>query len=150
MRGAAAGGDAARVVWERFTEVSRAAKSATERRLSGYGVHAGQQFVLECLWAEDGLTPSEIARRIGVEAATLTRALRRMEAGGLVHREPDEQDRRRIRTWLTERGRDLRVPVTEAMAQLQRDAVALLTGHEAEALAEALERMRRSLRESTH
>lgn len=133
-------------MWERFVEVSRASKSETERRLSGYGVHAGQQFVLECLWAEDGLTPSEIAKRIGVEAATLTRALRRMEAAGLVHREPDEQDRRRIRTWLTERGRRLRQPVTEAMDQLQRDAVALLTDRETAQLAELLTRMRRSLR----
>ena len=133
-------------MWERFVEVSRASKSETERRLSGYGMHAGQQFVLECLWDTDGLTPSEIAKRIGVEAATLTRALRRMEAAGLVRRDPDERDRRRIRTWLTGRGRDLRVPVTETMAQLQRDAVGLLTEREAETLADLLGRMRRSLR----
>jgi DNA-binding MarR family transcriptional regulator len=136
----------AKDVWERFTEVSRALKSETERRLSVHGVHVGQQFVLECLWQEDGLTPSEIARRIGIEAATLTRALRRMEAAELVRREPDEHDRRRIRTWLTERGKGLRGPVTEAMAQLQRDAVALLTEREAEVLAEALSRVRRSLK----
>jgi DNA-binding MarR family transcriptional regulator len=137
---------AARDVWERFVGVSRASKSETERRLSVHGVHVGQQFVLECLWAEDGLTPSEIAQRIGVEAATLTRALRRMEAAGLVHRRPDEQDRRRIRTWLTERGKGLRAPVSETMAQLQRDAVALLTEQEAAMLAEFLNRMRRSLK----
>ncbi|MFG1703798.1 MarR family winged helix-turn-helix transcriptional regulator [Nonomuraea sp. M3C6] len=136
----------AKDVWERFTEVSRAMKGETERRLSVYGVHVGQQFVLECLWAEDGLTPSEIAKRIGIEAATLTRALPRMEAAGLVRRRPDERDRRRIRTWLTEHGQELRGPVTEAMAQLQRDAVALLTEHEAELLAEGLSRMRRSLK----
>lgn len=137
---------AAKEVWERFVEVSRASKSETERRLSVLGVHAGQQFVLECLWEEDGLTPSEIAKRIGVEPATLTRALRRMEAAGLVWREPDEQDRRRIRTRLTERGRELRDPVTEAMARLQRDAVALLTEHEAQVLAELLTKMRRSVK----
>ena len=133
-------------VWERFVGASRASKSETERRLSVHGVHAGQQFVLECLWEEDGLTPSELAGRIGVEAATLTRALRRMEAAGLVRRHPDEQDRRRIRTWLTERGKGLQVPVSETMAQLQRDAVALLNEREAVMLAEFLNRMRRSLR----
>jgi DNA-binding MarR family transcriptional regulator len=137
---------AARDVWERLIEVSRALKSETERRLSAHGVHAGQQFVLECLWEEDGLTPSEIARRIGVEAATLTRALQRMEAAGLVRRQPDEQDKRRIRTWLTARGQTLRAPVTEAMAQLQQDSVALLSEHEAELLAEALTRMSHSLK----
>lgn len=132
-------------MWERFTEVSRAAKGATERRLSAHGVHVGQQFVLECLWDEDGLTPGELAKRIGIEAATLTRALRRMEAAGLVRREADDRDRRRIRTWLTKRGRELRDPMTETMAALQRDAVALLSEAEAATLADLLDRMRRAL-----
>lgn len=135
----------AKIVWEQFVAVSRASKTETERRLSMYGVHVGQQFVLECLWDEDGLTPSEIAARIGIEAATLTRALRRMETAGLVRREPDEQDKRRIRTWLTEQGRDLHEPVSETMAQLQQDAISLLTEREAERLAELLGRVRRAL-----
>jgi DNA-binding MarR family transcriptional regulator len=136
----------AKQVWERFTEVSRAAKASTERRLSGYNVHVGQQFVLECLWQEDGLTPSELSRRIGVEAATLTRALSRMEAARLVHREPDPRDRRRIRTWLTDTGRELREPITREMADLQAEAVALLSPEEARQLVELLGRMGRSLR----
>jgi hypothetical protein len=34
----------------RIATVSRRLKSETERRLRAHGVHAGQQFVLGCLW----------------------------------------------------------------------------------------------------
>lgn len=108
-------------------------------------MHAGQQFVLECLWDEDGLTPGEIARLIGVEAATLTRALRRMEAGGLVERRVDVSDRRRVRTWLTPRGRDLRPAVLAVMDQLAQDAVALLSDQETAVLEELMARVGRAL-----
>ena len=38
-----------------LTSVSRAVKAHLESRLQAYGVHAGQQFILECLWREDHL-----------------------------------------------------------------------------------------------
>jgi MarR family transcriptional regulator, organic hydroperoxide resistance regulator len=137
----------ARDFWAGWAAVSRLSKSEAQRRLSRLGLHAGQQFVLECLWHDDGLTPSEIARRIGVEAATLTRALRRMEAGGLVERRVDDSDRRRVRTWLTSRGRELRPAVQEAMDRLAEDAVALLSEQETAVLEELLARVGRALGE---
>ncbi|MCT2585267.1 MarR family winged helix-turn-helix transcriptional regulator [Actinophytocola gossypii] len=136
----------AKLVWDRFYEASRASKLETERRLSAHGVHIGQQFVLECLWDEDGLTPTELARRIGVEPATLTRLLRRMEDAGLVLRRDDEQDKRRIRTWLTEHGAALRDPVHATIGQLQRDAVRLLTEDETATFAALLAKMTTGLR----
>lgn len=138
----------AREFWDQFARASRSAKSEAQRRLVRLGVHAGQQFVLECLWDSDGLTSGEIARQIGVEAATLTRALRRMEASGLIERRADEHDRRRVRTWLTPRGRELQTEVHEAMDQLARDVLALLSEEEQAALQELLGRMERALANS--
>src|SRR5580692_7637247 len=57
-----------------------------------HGVHEGQQFVLRSLWAEDGLTPGEVARRLGLATPTVTRATTRMEAAGLLRREPHPSD----------------------------------------------------------
>ena len=69
-----------------FRKASRVARERTDRVLAGHGVRAGQQFVLEALWREDGLTPGELARRIGVETPTVVRGVGRMEAAGLVAR----------------------------------------------------------------
>lgn len=125
----------------RLARVSRLMKSESERRLAAHGVHAGQQFVLACLWEEDGLTPGDLAQRIGVEPGTVTRALRRMTAAGLVERRGDEADRRRVRVWLTARGRDLRDVLPAVTEGLDADAVSDLSAEESEQLLALLDRV---------
>lgn len=90
-----------------FIRAARLARDQTDKALAAHGVRAGQQLTLRALWAEDGLTPGELARRIGVETPTIVRGLGRMEAAGLVQRRPDPEDGRLARVWLTERGRAL-------------------------------------------
>jgi MarR family transcriptional regulator, organic hydroperoxide resistance regulator len=104
-----------------FSLASRAARGRAERILNSFGLHVGQQFVLYCLWQEDGLTPSEIAARVRVETATATRAIQRMEQAGIVARIADEHDGRRVRIFLTPRGNELREQVPRAMRQLEAD-----------------------------
>jgi MarR family transcriptional regulator for hemolysin len=55
-----------------------------------------------------GLADSQraIAADLGIEGATLTHHLSRMERDGLVRRERDENDRRALRVELTDAGRD--------------------------------------------
>ncbi|MDH5187396.1 MAG: MarR family transcriptional regulator [Rhodospirillaceae bacterium] len=73
-------------------------------RLSPLGVTPAQWQVLVVLWEEDGIVQRDIAERMVIEQATLTRTLDRMERDGFVERRPDEQDRRRTRVFVTERG----------------------------------------------
>src|ERR1700756_248438 len=88
-----------------FWSAKHALSMVTATAFSRHGVHEGQQFILRCLWTEDGLTPGEIARRLGLAPPTVTRAATRMEAAGLLRREPHLSDRRLVRLRLTERGR---------------------------------------------
>jgi DNA-binding MarR family transcriptional regulator len=112
-----------------FREASRVARERTDRVLARHGVRVGQQFVLEALWREDGLTPGELARRIGVETPTVVRGVGRMEAAGLVVRRDDPQDGRLVRVYLTDRGRELEgiIPqaedgvIEEVLSGLSRD-----------------------------
>ena len=110
--------------------VSRRLKSEAERRLTQHGVHAGQQFILECLWRENGLTPGEIAQRIKVEAPTVTRAIQRMEASGLVVVGADESDGRRLRIWITRRAAALKKVLPDVLGKLEADALQALTPEE--------------------
>lgn len=133
----------------RFALLARNLKAETERRLLRYGVHAGQQFVLECLWEKDGLTPSEIADRIRVETPTATRALQRMEAAGLLRRTGDSDDARRVRIWLTPRSKSLRGKIAQTMADLQRDALALLSEAERRQFLSLIGRVLESVQEAS-
>ena len=53
---------------------TRLARERADRVLSEHGVYVGQQFVLEELWREDGTTPGELARRVGVSTPAVVGA----------------------------------------------------------------------------
>ena len=109
--------------------------------LSEHGVRVGQHFVLEQLWREDGLTPGELAKRIGVETPTVTRAVQRMEAADLAQREPDLEDARLVRVRLTERGRELEGVVPEIMKRVWDEALEGFSEEEKAQLRRMMERV---------
>src|SRR3984885_1971371 len=136
----ASGGDAAiaevgddfqTAFWSAKHALAHAAATAFAR----HGVYEGQQFVLRCLWREDGLSPGEIARRLGLSTPTVTRAATRMAAAGLLRRGPP----------LTDRGRDLEKVIDEETHRLTERALAGFGPAERTALVAALTRIRRNL-----
>ncbi len=129
------------VYWSTKHAMTVAAASTYAR----YGVYEGQQFILRALWAQDGLAPGELAKRLGLSTPTVTRAATRMEAAGLLRREPHPTDRRLVRLRLTDRGRDLEATIEDEMAGLTDRAFAGFDSAEREAVIGALERIRRNL-----
>ncbi len=69
---------------------------ALESRLAGHGVALGPFPVLLTLWEEEGLTQTEIARRLDFEQPTIANTLKRMQRDGLVAFRPDPSSRKRI------------------------------------------------------
>ena len=128
-----------------FWSAKHALAHASAVAFAQHGVHEGQQYVLRCLWREDGLSPGEIARRLGIATPTVTRAATRMEATGLLRREPHPSDRRLVRLRLTDRGRELEKIIDEQTNQLTERALATLGAAERESLVRALHEIRRNL-----
>ena len=128
-----------------FWAAKHALALASAAAFSRHGVHEGQQFVLRSLWAEDGLPPGEIARRLGLSTPTVTRATIRMEAAGLLRREPHPSDRRMVRLRLTSRGRDLEKVIDAETDKLTERALATLGDAERSALIRALRQIHRNL-----
>src|SRR6516225_4636054 len=128
-----------------FWAAKHALSTATGAAFSRHGVHEGQQFILRCLWTSDGMTPGEIARRLGLATPTVTRAATRMEAAGLLRREPHPGDRRLVRLLLTGRGRSLEHVIAAETDKLTERALATFSPAEREALIRALTVIRRNL-----
>ena len=128
-----------------FWSAKHALAHASAVAFAQHGVHEGQQYVLRCLWRDDGLSPGEIARRLGIATPTVTRAATRMEATGLLRREPHPSDRRLVRLRLTDRGRELEKIIDEQTNQLTERALATLSAAERESLVRALHEIRRNL-----
>jgi len=128
-----------------FWAAKHALSLVTAAAFSRHGVHEGQQFILRCLWTQDGLTPGEIARRLGLSTPTVTRAATRMETAGLLRREPHPGDRRLVRLRLTERGRSLEKVIAAETEALTERALATFDPAERETVVAALQAIRRNL-----
>jgi DNA-binding MarR family transcriptional regulator len=128
-----------------FWGAKRAIAEATGEEFARHGVRAGQQFILRCLWEEDGLTPGEIARRLELATPTVTKATARMEAAGLLTRRPHESDRRLVRIHLTRRGAGLQEEIDAAVERLTGRALATLSVPDRDHLVRMLDEIRRNL-----
>ena len=71
------------------------------------GLRVPEWRVLACLADEDGAMVTRLARLSLMEQSRLTRIIDQMGDRGLVSRRSDPEDRRRVRVFLTEFGRDL-------------------------------------------
>jgi DNA-binding MarR family transcriptional regulator len=87
-------------------------------RAAGHKISAEEWAVLLFLWQRDGRRPSELADLTIRDRTTMTRLLDGMARKGLISRQPDQKDRRRISVRLSARGRDLRavlVPIAKGL-----------------------------------
>jgi MarR family transcriptional regulator, organic hydroperoxide resistance regulator len=130
-----------------FTQAAKLLREASDEAMSQHGVRVGQHMVLSVLWEQDGLSPGEIARRLGISTPTIVNTATRMEEAGLVARRPDAADARLVRLYLTARGREAREPVREARAALELRVAANLTAAEQEHLRSALTKIVAELRD---
>ncbi|MBN2688705.1 MAG: MarR family transcriptional regulator [Deltaproteobacteria bacterium] len=87
------------------------------KKVSALNLTAVQGMVIRFLYDDDRLTSSELGKKTGLDSATLTGILDRLEAGGFVERRQNPDDRRSIRIHLTEKGRSTGVKVAQLMEE---------------------------------
>ena len=125
----------------------RTLRARVDRTLQNSGLRLGQYQVLRHLWEEDGLTPREIADRLGVEMPTVTRTVQRMVRDGLVARRAHPEDARSVRIYLTKRGLDLRPALAEIIAEQTERALRGFSPGERAEFAEMLDRIAENCKE---
>jgi DNA-binding MarR family transcriptional regulator len=89
-------------------DAHRAFQRLLERRIAAYGVSRGQWYFLRVLWTADGLSQRELSARVGMMEPTTAVALRSMERSQLIRRLRAEDDRRKVRVFLTAKAKRLR------------------------------------------
>jgi DNA-binding MarR family transcriptional regulator len=124
-----------------FVLLAKRLRLEFESRLSPLGIHAGQDRLLQELWQEDGVTQRELIERLSVEPPTVTGIVQRLERDGLLRREPDPENRRVQRVYLTEAGRKLEDPVRKVWRDVEEAFVRDLSTSERDQLQRLLTRL---------
>ncbi|GAB3204744.1 MarR family winged helix-turn-helix transcriptional regulator [Nocardia tengchongensis] len=123
---------------------SKVLRALADRDMRRHGLHLGQNHVLAVLWDNDGRTPGEMAAALNVTTPTVVKMATRMAATGLLTRRQDDQDKRLVRLWLTDHGRELREPVEADRKALSDKVTAELTDAERAHLMSALAKIHRA------
>lgn len=106
-------------------DCARIWRNKVNQRLKPLGLSQGSWIALWHLAPfPDGLVQADLAERLGIEGPTLVRLLDKLEADGLVERQPDPRDRRCKRVVLSERAGPLVDQVRATIAALRGEIMA--------------------------
>jgi DNA-binding MarR family transcriptional regulator len=128
-----------------FVQVCRLHYSRAHTLLEEIGLYRGQPPVLRFLHQQDGLTQTDLATRLQLAPATVTKMIQRMEKTGFVQRRPDPGDQRVSRVYLTEAGRAIKTKLDRILQIMEADAFAGFTPDERVMLRRLLHQMRKNL-----
>ncbi len=87
------------------------------------------------------LAANEVAERSSMDKVRVSRAIARLGSAGLITRETDRADARRVRLRLSRRGRRLYNRITPLASAWEADLLGALTGNEARSLDRILDKL---------
>ena len=105
-----------------LAQVCRLHRQRADVLLNQIGLHVGQEMFLCGLWANEGVTQTELAEILQLQPATVTNTLQRLEREKIIERRDDSDDQRVSRVYTTEKGRSLERLVNEKWSQLESEA----------------------------
>ena len=104
------------------------------------------RFIMRILTHHDGITQQELVSHTNMKAPTISVALRNLEDEGMVRREPDPNDLRSVRVYLTERGRMVDEEFREKVYSLDARLMQGISEEEKETLIRLLLAVRENVR----
>ena len=108
---------------------------------AGFDITPVQFAILNALIEHPGEDQVTLARKVAFDAATSGSVLSRLEARGWVRREPDSDDRRRKRLWVTDEGARLAGQMKRSVGKVQARILGPLPQDERELLVALLGRL---------
>ena len=100
--------------------LSAGSYTRTGATIDRIGMHRAQAAVSCRLFAQDGLTQSEIGDQLSVWGATITNMLQRIQEAELVTRRRDPEGNRLVRVYLIQPGREQEHAITGQFLKLER------------------------------
>lgn len=116
-------------------------KNRLFQRFNEYNVTPEQWSVLNCLWAQEGLTPKELADIIFKDKPNTNRILEKLRMKSLIVRKPHPIDKRSYQIFLTDRGWALRDELVPKAMQLLEEATIGIERHKIAEMIKLLNQM---------
>jgi MarR family transcriptional regulator, organic hydroperoxide resistance regulator len=126
-------------------DAARLVISVMTAKIEQHGITLTQYFILRELWEEDGLTPQELAERLRIAGPSIGTSIDAMEDDGLAERVRSRDDKRRVHTHLTAKGRALRTVMLNYAIDVNKIALRGSSAAEIEITKKILQRAKDNL-----
>ncbi len=133
-------GETGRALEQQLWDLVYAYDAAFDRAAQHVGLTAAQACLLTCL-SQGSCTMGDLAKELLCDASNVTQLVGRLEARGLVTREPDPNDRRARRVSITAAGRGQRRAIEQVLT-FPADRIGRLTEAEQRLLRELLAKVK--------
>lgn len=125
----------------RFAVIASRMGSALAPCHERYDLSVAAWRVLAVIGRHEPLSAKELARRTSTDPFRMTRALTVLGARGLVSREADPNDRRRVSLRLTPTGRRIHDKIAQSLSDMERSVLEVLSVREQTMLYRLLDKM---------
>ena len=129
-------------------DANRAMNREFSDRIARHGVSLGLWPFLRALWEGDGITQRELSEKVRMKGATTVAALNKLEDRGLVRREGNKKDARKINVFLTADGRKVYRKVIPEVEAVNTQCLENLSLLERSAFKDMIRRVRNSVTSS--
>jgi MarR family transcriptional regulator, organic hydroperoxide resistance regulator len=126
-------------------DANRAMNREFSDRIAQHGVTLGLWPFLRALWETEGLTQRELSEKVRMKGPTTVAALNKLEDKGLVRRQSNKNDARKINVFLSPEGRKIYRKVIPEVETVNRQVLSELTDKEQMAFKDMIRRMRNSV-----
>lgn len=114
--------------------------------LDQLGLTYPQYLLMSALWTQDARTVGALGRDLALESNTLTPLIKRLEVRGLVSRQRDRADERRVIVRLTDKGHEMQAQARHIPACVLDQTG--LTAEQAQALRDQIKDLSHRLRDA--
>lgn len=128
-----------------LANIGRLHAKRADQSMDEIGLYRGQAFLLMILAKQEGLTHSEIAERLEISPAAVTKVIKRMEALCYVRRQADPVDERVSRVYLEVEGWAVIHKIRKTFDQIDQALVSNLSPEEQKTLIQLLMKVYASL-----
>ena len=110
--------------------LSKLIKLRFDSVLADEGLFAGQHEIIFMIDRNDGITLSELAKKMKTSAASASVSVKRMEKAGFIERKADENDSRIVHLHLTEKSDKVKTRIQKTLNKKECELVADMSDEE--------------------
>lgn len=128
-----------------FSEITNHFWINLEQSMREIGLHSGQIFVLISLWNDDGQTQIQIVNKLNLSPPTINKMIKSLENNGFVSSRRSKTDARKVKVFLSEKGKNVRLKVEEQWEKLENEFFLPLTETEKLILRQVFDKLKEHL-----